>query len=176
MDLLSHFFIPLIVAYAVKLDQRVSDKQLFFLAFLGLLADLDVFFGVHRLGLHSLLLVSVCVLLPFLFIKDEARRTYLVLAAYFLYSHIILDFFNGGVPLLWPLSRISVGINFSFIVTLESGLSLEKIALEVITKLPTTVEGKEFSLVKGPGIVAGLLYLFVISSKWQNNWKRTGKE
>lgn len=164
MDILSHFFLPLITIYAVNLDV-LPDHHLFLLGFLGILADFDILLGIHRFYLHSPLLVSLLIFPFLLLVKDKKKRKYFLLSAYFLYSHILLDFFTGGVPLFWPISQIAIGIEFSFTVALGSSISLEKVGIDLIITEPTTITYGHFSLITGPGVISAILYCLVISKE-----------
>lgn len=164
IDTLSHFFLPLLVAYAIGFD-TIPDHRLFLLAFLGIIADFDILFGIHRIGLHSPLLVIICLLPPIFLIKDQEKRHYLLLATYFLSSHIILDFFTGGVPVLWPFSPILVGIDFSFMLKVGS-LSIEEFSIKLVFSRPIFTEHKEFSLIQAPGVITAFFYMLLMSKKF----------
>lgn len=164
MDILSHFFLPLIVTYALRLDEWFADHILFLFAFLGLIADIDVFLGIHRFFLHSPLLISFIILPPLLFVKEKKRK-YLLLTAFFLYSHVVLDFFDGGVPLLYPLTPISIGLDFSLVVEFGSSVSFKKLGVDLIIREPEKIDHEVYSLFMAPGIVSFILYLFIIGRK-----------
>lgn len=70
------------------------------------LADLDYFLGRHRATGHN-----VWVLLPFaialgyaLYTKHKDRIQWMSIALTFLASHLILDIFQGGATIFYPVS------------------------------------------------------------------------
>jgi len=111
MDLLTHVFLPLTVAYV--LYPAVFDHPATFgLAGFGLFSDFDKFLGQPGL-LHSLVtLVPVCVVVLAAG-RVLGHQYYARLVAAFVGSHLVLDIVDGGpVPLLFPLVERGIGLQF----------------------------------------------------------------
>ena len=70
------------------------------LSFFGILPDADVLVSIHRAFLHNIFILLIVPLVIFVFIKDI--KIYGIITFY-LMSHLILDIFNGGIFLLYPL-------------------------------------------------------------------------
>lgn len=164
MDPLSHFFLPLIFAYALKLDEDLPDHHLLSLAFFGVIADGDVFLGIHRYFLHSPLLITLLIFLPLLYMKDQRRR-YVLLAAFFMYSHVLLDFFDGGVPLFYPVASISIGLEFVLTMEVGGSLAFNDVGVRLILRSPSRIAHVVYPLITGSGIVAVVMYLLLVGRK-----------
>lgn len=111
MDVLTHIFLPLTVAY-VLVPRLFEHPATLFLAGFGLLADFDKFLGQPGL-LHSLVtLVPLC--LAVLGVGElVGRREHASLVVGFVGSHFLLDIIDGGpVPLLFPFIKSGVGLQF----------------------------------------------------------------
>lgn len=121
MDALTHFCLPLLVAYAVR-PALFSTPRYLVLAGGGLLADVDKLLGVPGL-LHSLVtLVPICL---GLIVAERVRRQslhYSVIASLFVLSHPVFDLLEGGpVPLLFPVVRSGLGVVYSLDVVFGTG-------------------------------------------------------
>ncbi|MFC7081408.1 metal-dependent hydrolase [Halorussus caseinilyticus] len=112
MDVLTHLFLPLTVAYAVRREYFESPWW-FALAGFGLLSDFDKFLGVPGL-LHSavaLLPVSLALVGTDKSLTGELGASRLAVA--FAWSHLVLDVIDGGpVPVLFPLVESGVGLTY----------------------------------------------------------------
>lgn len=122
MDALTHVFLPLTVAYAVR--PQLFDRPTYLgLGVLGLLSDGDKFIG-HPGLLHSLAtLVPICAGLVAVEYFWRGKVRYSVIAAAFVLSHLVLDVVDGGpVPLLYPLSTAGIGLTYPIQVAFGEGL------------------------------------------------------
>ena len=104
---LLHFVVPFVSLRAVGLDFRKAT----FASFIALTPDLDVLFEVHRSPTHSALLLGI-ILLAFLAFtwKRKRARPLVLLAAFGLFTHLLLDVFSAPTPLLWPLLNESFSV------------------------------------------------------------------
>ncbi|MGB0653751.1 MAG: metal-dependent hydrolase [Thermoplasmatota archaeon] len=124
---LPHLVIPGLLALAFF---PASRKRLLALAPLVWLPDVDYIVpSAHRAATHSVLiplalLVAVTVLWrrqdPTArwaeFVTRPGHPVNLTIAAYYFASHILLDVFQGGVVLLWPLLDTNVYLGFQLIL------------------------------------------------------------
>lgn len=121
MDPLTHVFLPLTVAYAVRPELFAAPRH-FAVAGFGLVPDLDKFVGQQGL-LHALPALSVLAIA--LLVGERrltGRRTYAALAVAFLASHLLLDFLDGGpVPLLFPFVKTGAGLTYPMTLTFGEG-------------------------------------------------------
>jgi len=97
---LLHFVVPFVSLRAVGVDLRKTT----FASLIALTPDLDVVFNTHRSPTHSVVVVGL-VLLAFLVLtwKRKTARPLVLLAAFGVFSHLLLDLFQTSTPLFWPL-------------------------------------------------------------------------
>jgi hypothetical protein len=102
---LLHFAVPFVSLRAVGLDLRKAT----FASLIALTPDLDVLFNNHRSPTHSLIVVGLAVF-AFLALtwKRKTARSLVLLAAFGVFSHILLDLFQTSTPIFWPLLSQSV--------------------------------------------------------------------
>jgi hypothetical protein len=102
-----HFVVPFVSLRAVGLDLRKAT----FASLLALTPDLDVLFNNHRSPTHSVIVVGLAVLV-FLALtwKRKTARSLVLLAAFGVFSHLLLDFFQTSTPLFWPLMSQPVAL------------------------------------------------------------------
>ena len=107
---LLHFAAPFVTLKALGLDW----KSALFASLIALTPDLDVLFSVHRSFSHSAI-VLLAIVIPILILtrKNATIRNITLLAAFGIATHLILDLFQTGTPLLWPLYNRSIEINTS---------------------------------------------------------------
>ncbi len=110
MDILFHWLIPLIIVIAFS---NIDKRTILCLSPFALFPEIDAFFGMHRMILHNLFVVSVPLLIYFI---SRRKKLIFVLIAYFLLSHVVLDLAYPGVALFYPLSdeRIYFSVDFMF--------------------------------------------------------------
>ena len=102
---LLHFVVPFVSLRSVGFDLRNSTLA----SLIALTPDLDVLFNNHRSPTHSLIVVGLVMLsLLALTWKRKTARSLAMLAAFGVFSHILLDLFQTYTPKLWPLSSQSV--------------------------------------------------------------------
>ncbi len=84
-------------------------------SFIALLPDLDFLFYVHRSFSHSIVILLVGSLVVVSFVrKFRPSLSSLTLAACLgLIGHSIMDVFSGPTPLLWPLVKEAVSVDFT---------------------------------------------------------------
>ncbi|MEM2153221.1 MAG: metal-dependent hydrolase [Candidatus Bathyarchaeia archaeon] len=158
MDILTHIFLPLTLTYVLRKDFRAKH---FPLALLAVLPDFDVFTGTHRGVFHSLLFLAplACAMLAVEYVFKRQLK-YSVLAAGFLFSHIILDLLIGGVPLLYPLVNLGVGFNFPFIIRFGESVSIVDVMPKIVYNMPQAVCG-EMDAFSGFGIAITAAFIII---------------
>lgn len=97
-SLFSHIFIPLAILFIFSDKLKIEQRKIIILSFFGILPDADIFL-FHRADFHNIFILII----PFLiFIFAKYRETSGIICFY-LISHLILDIFNGGIFLLYPV-------------------------------------------------------------------------
>jgi hypothetical protein len=163
VDVLSHVFLPLTVAYALW-PERFTSPAVLALGGLGLLSDFDKFLGVPGLLHSALTIVPLClvVLAAEKFARD--RFVWSPLLAGLIASHLVLDVVDGGpVPLLYPLTDAGIGLTYP--VRVAFGVPPVGIALEgPLVALRTTAPRGGFNtygFVDGAGVAIALAFAVV---------------
>jgi len=112
VDLLTHVFLPLTVAFVLR-PELFDHPAVLGLGVFGLLPDFDKFLGQPGL-LHSLVtLVPICagILLIERWYRD--RWVYAPVVTVFIGSHLVLDLIDGGpVPALFPFFERGLGLQY----------------------------------------------------------------
>ena len=161
MDILTHLFIPLIAVCVIGVN-GVKSPYLFLLSFFAILPDFDVFLGVHRGLFHSLIfLIPLSASIMLLEYLMKNRIKYSVLAVFFLFSHIFLDFLSGGVPFLYPLIDTGVGIEFPLVIEFGSSVTVTEFLPKFVYFTPESVYGASFNAFSGFGVVSLILFAIV---------------
>jgi hypothetical protein len=132
---------------------------------LAIFPDLDVFLGIHRGLLHSLLIIIPLIFFSFIFL-----RGYFKLAAFFLCSHLFLDFLAGGVPFLYPFIETGVGVEFPLVVKFASAPTIVEYLPRIVFSTPTAVYGRSYELFSSFGIASLLVFVFLFSSYLFSRW------
>ena len=160
MDVLTHVFLPLIVIYSLRREK--FSKVYFPLAIFAILPDFDVFLGVHRSFLHSLLfLVPLAVFMLVVECVLRSKIEYAYVATFFLFSHLFLDFFAGGVPFLYPIVKIGVGVEFPVKVSFGSSIMISDLMPRLVFVTPESVYGKTFEIVSGFGVATAITFILI---------------
>lgn len=112
MDLLTHLFLPVGIAYALRPDLFPSPRYLV-IGVAGVVPDADKLVGLQGV-LHSAVTLGVISLvLVLLEERVRGKRTYALLTAALLFSHLLLDILDGGpAPLLYPFLEAGVGLQY----------------------------------------------------------------
>jgi membrane-bound metal-dependent hydrolase YbcI (DUF457 family) len=112
---LLHFAVPFASLRAFGLDLR----KVLFASLVALTPDIDVLFQVHRSQTHSFVLLAL-VTLPLLLLtwKRKSLRSLVLLGAFGVSTHIVLDLFQASTPVLWPV------VNESFWITVTQYLHM----------------------------------------------------
>jgi hypothetical protein len=170
MDLLTHIFLPLIALYSVG----EFRKNYLLLSVFAILPDFDVLLGVHRGLFHSLIfLLPLAVFLMLLEYGLIAKIKYSLVAIFFLFSHLFLDFLAGGVPFFYPVIDTGVGIEFPFVIHFGSSITITEFLPKLVYITPELVHGKSFDAFSGFGIAAMILFAFMYY--WNRRSNNDGK-
>jgi hypothetical protein len=106
-----------LIALLLYFDDRNRKYVLLLLPF-AVLPDLDHFapFYAPREMLHNvfLLLPPLAIALYGLKTKNNVLYSIALMAGFLLFSHLVLDFFNGGIALLYPLRTTWYGFTNTF--------------------------------------------------------------
>jgi len=158
MDILTHIFLPLTLLYVLK---RGFKTKHFPLALFAILPDFDVLTGIHRGLFHSIIfLAPLSALMLATEYASKKRLKYSLIALFFLYSHILLDFLAGGVPLLYPIVNQGVGIKFPFIIRFGESISIVDVTPKLVYNYPQPVHG-EVDAFSGFGVANTTLFLLI---------------
>ncbi len=123
-DIIIHLLIPLLILLLVC----NKDKHIYVYTLLpiALVPDIDVLYE-HRALLHNLFIPLVLIYASTLTIGRA--KIVLIFSSIYLYSHTILDIFNGGVQIFYPLynkmfairTDIVLGDNYNIQYFIEAG-------------------------------------------------------
>jgi len=164
MDILTHIFLPLTALYSVG----GFRKKYFLLSMFAILPDFDVFLGVHRGLFHSLIfLLPLAVFLMLLEYGLITKIKYSLVAIFFLFSHLFLDFLAGGVPFFYPVIDTGVGIEFPFVIEFGSSIAITEFLPKLVYITPELVHGKSFNAFSSFGIAAMILFAFMCYWNWK---------
>ena len=124
---LLHFAVPFASLQALGLDWRKAAVA----SAIALTPDLDVFFLVHRSLSHSAVVPAAVALalMAFTFLipigKRRTVRSVILLGAFGVSTHLLLDLLTDYTPILWPL------LNYSFFISID--LQLRMGSLPMVT-------------------------------------------
>jgi membrane-bound metal-dependent hydrolase YbcI (DUF457 family) len=163
MDVLTHLFLPIAVAYAIRPDLFPAPRYLA-LAVFAVLPDLDKALGTPGM-LHSLL--GVCIVgVGAVLVERGVRNStlYATLAVGLFASHLLLDFLDGGpVTLLYPVIKTGVGLDYP--TNIVFGSSVTDVAVQ--DPLPRVQAGaanperEVYPLLNGYGFLSALVFVIV---------------
>jgi len=120
MDPSLHFAIP----FAVVLLLGFRLRWALVAGLMGAAPDLDILLFTHRSVTHSVLPAAVLMAVSALAIRKPRLSSPIALSAASWGSHSLLDFSEGYVPLLWPLSEDAYRLMFVFKLHMASSPSV----------------------------------------------------
>jgi len=104
---LLHFSISFAVAAPI-----IGVKRALVVALISLLPDVDVLLHIHRSATHSILFLSIPIVIAILVLHLSRKPKSLAIASGLgLLSHPLLDSFQSPTPILYPLSNYSYHIS-----------------------------------------------------------------
>lgn len=152
---LTHIFIPLFILVIFSEQLKLSKKMIISLSVFAILPDLDMFL-VHRETLHNIFVLIVPVI--FFVILDDLKFSCVV--AYYLASHIILDLFNSGVFLFYPI--------YQKVIYIMMGISWDHNQLipifEIIIQEKISGKGIFMPMISGENIATIVLIIIALIS------------
>jgi len=154
---LLHFAIPFASLRAVGLDLR----KVLFASLIALTPDLDVLFQVHRSQSHSFVLLAL-VTLPLLVLtwNRNTLRSLVLLGAFGVSAHLVLDLFQSSTPVLWPLLNESFWIRVTLHLHMGSAVAVTGPARVHVE--PTVIErftSFDAPVLTGEGLVLSTILL-----------------
>ena len=156
MDILSHVFLPLILLAAIgKLKAKYTP-----LVLLSILPDFDKLFFLGML--HSVVATAPVFAVLF-YLEKRIKHGYeiSVISSYFFFSHLFLDFLDGFVPLLYPISKIGVGIVFPAKVFIgNSSVAVEDIFPQLV--FSELKPSNCYDLFSGFGFASMIFFLLIL--------------
>lgn len=114
-DIIIHLIVPLLILLLIC----DKDKHIYIYSLLplALFADIDVIYE-HRAMLHNLFIPFALFILSY--IVSEKKKIIFLFSAIYLFSHTILDIFNGGVKIFYPFYDKMFGVRTDIILTAET--------------------------------------------------------
>lgn len=107
-DIIIHLIVPLLILLVIC--NKDKHTYIYCLLPLALFPDIDILYE-HRALLHNLFIPAI------LLIISAKKKTILLISGIYLFSHAILDIFNGGVKIFYPLYDKMFGIRTDIILT-----------------------------------------------------------
>jgi len=138
-DIATHLFVPLLILIVIFGTSKY--KYIFALLPLSILPDLDLFYA-HRALLHNLF-IPLALLIAYKYASEKTKYVFLF-GGLFLFSHTLLDVFNGGVSILYPIypntfvikAELLVNNNFDIYPFIDIGFKDIPIHCAKWTELP----------------------------------------
>lgn len=132
----SHIFIPMAILIMFSDKLKIDKKKIMTLSFISVLPDIDIFL-LHRALFHNIFMIVIVLILIYFLIRDIEVFG---ITSFYLISHLILDIFNGGIFLLFPIYD---GVFFSHIDLLfKDGIIMPTFNYGISDKIvSTTAEG-----------------------------------
>jgi hypothetical protein len=163
MDVLTHLFLPIAVAYAIRLDLFPAPRYLA-LAVFAVLPDFDKVLGTPGM-LHSLLGVRI-VGVGAVLVERQLRNSsiYATLAVGLFASHLLLDFLDGGpVTLLYSVIKTGVGLDYPTTIVFGTGVTDVAVQnpLPRVQAEAANPEREVYPLLNGYGVVSALVFVIV---------------
>lgn len=162
MDVLTHVFLPLTVAYGLRQELFETPAHLSLAGF-GLLSDVDKFLG-HPGLLHSFVTLGpICLVILAAEQWVRGRLVVSPLVVAFVLSHPVLDFVDGGP--IWPLvPLVDTGIGLQYPVRVAFGEGPVGLALRgPLVTLETGMERspgfRSYGFINGFGAASLLSFL-----------------
>lgn len=155
-SLFSHVFIPLVILFLFSRSLKMEPRTIIVLSMFGAFPDADIIL-FHRATFHNIFILVIPALAFILL-----RRKEMLIIGFCILSHFVLDIFNGGIYLLYPLyqnvffSRMEVFINDNSISYLFDYGIHNRIA---------NIRGKE-SLVSSENAAITILVIMLLLVKW----------
>lgn len=162
MDVLTHLFLPLTVAFVLWRDE--FDSPLYFtLPVFAIFPDFDKFLDMPGL-LHSLLTTVPIAIVIYLLARHQNSRTYGILALFLLFSHLVLDLLDGGpVTFLYPVLEQGIGFTYPARLVLNQGplgATVEH-PLPNLRVAPTHPSREQYTPINGYGVLSALMFAVV---------------
>lgn len=164
MDVLTHIFLPLTLIFVVKRGFFKSHPAVYLLPLSAVLPDLDKYLGTPGL-FHSLIILiplAMAILLLERGINNSNRFSSVV--AFFLFSHLLLDFLEGNpVSLLYPFEKIGVGLSYPIKIVFGEGAlgATLRGSVEMVKKVPEPGFNTYEGLISGFGVASLLLFVAI---------------
>ena len=152
-----HFAVPFASLRAFGLDLR----RVMFASLVALTPDIDVLFQVHRSQTHSFVLLAL-VTFPLLVLtwNRKSLRSLVLLGAFGVSAHLVLDLFQSSTPVLWPLVNESFWIPITLYLHIGSAASVTDPAAVHVE--PTVIEhftSVDAPILTGEGLVISIVLL-----------------
>ena len=164
----NHAFIPVALLLLFSKDVNLDRKKILFLSFFAVLPDADALFLPHRAVFHNFIVVFAALLF---FITAKEKKDVYGIIFFFLFSHILLDLFDGGIFIFYPVYDI---VLYSYI---ELQFPFDKIEYVMDYGISNGImdNGKGQPMISSENIaVVFLLSVVILLALTVKKWKRTG--
>jgi hypothetical protein len=174
VEVLLHFVVPLAALTLAK----ARPKTALLAALIALTPDLDYLIGIHRSPTHSALVLGALLLVAAVTLRRRLPLRWVLFAAIGLYSHLLLDLFNGTLPLLWPLLNLSLGLEPSALTVPQQPFAVDlrfQLAVSDLAFKPIDTANLPVATPEGTGIA--LLLLAGVLTRWAADfWQGLGRK
>ena len=110
-----HLIIPLLILLVIC--DKDKHMLIFALSPIAIIPDIDILYD-HRGLLHNIF-IPIGILVFSKFLSEKWKPTLTIISVYFI-SHIILDVFNGGVGILYPLYNMLFVVKTEILLTKDT--------------------------------------------------------
>lgn len=163
MDVLTHLFLPITIAYAIRPDLFPSPWY-FALAGFAVLPDFTKLLGIPGILNSVFVVVGIGIVLTFSERRLYDTVTYATIATLLLTSHLLLDFLDGGpVMLFYPFIKTGVGLEYPTQIVFDDSIHSVRVRdpLPRIQVGTTSPSREAYSLINGYGVLSALAFLIV---------------
>ncbi len=152
--------IHLVIPFASLTIAGVGRRKALLISLLALTPDLDILFLTHRTPSHSLIPLLAIAFTLYVLLRRKKYRTYVLLGALSVMSHLALDMFTWYTPVIWPIWDQSLQI----LVDLKVNIASEPLLVfnSQILPRPTifeTFETIEGQLITSEGLIISTILL-----------------
>lgn len=155
-SLFSHVFIPLVILFMFSRSFKIDPRTIIVLSIFGAFPDADIVL-FHRATFHNIFILMIPAMAFILLRRKEA-----LIIGFCILSHLILDIFNGGIYLLYPLSQ---NVFFSRMEIFINEHNVGYIFDYGIHNRIANIRGKE-SLVSSENVAITILIIMLLFVKW----------
>jgi len=159
-SLISHIFIALALLFIFSSKLNLKPKEIILFSIFAIVPDLDAFMFVHRVAFHNIFFMVIIIALIYCIFNN--LKTALIVGFYLL-SHLILDFTDGGASLLHPITSSTFYMSFGIMLKdfIFTPIFSYGVVAHVLPQIPerAVLSSENFGMI----ILALILVIFIVA-------------